>query len=717
MNYTIINKATVKVAGAVALVMQAQVAIAQERPVAQTPPGSDDIVVTAQRRDQRLQDVPIAVAVMSPQTTKTYDVTTTQDIQKAVPGLVFVHRNLNALPFIRGIGSENTAGGDETGIALYVDGVYRASSNSGTFSLPDIERIEVLKGPQGTLFGRNATGGVINIVSKQPSMDPAATVSAGYANYDMFTGSTYVTGPIGGNIAASMSARYQKRADGWGKNVGTGNDVYTMKSTAVTSAVRLDLDDTTITLRGDWSRDVFHGGPGQPTATLPGQGNSFNGVAYFAGFYNVNSDIDTVLRLENYGGSLTVEHDFGGLQFRSISAYRKAHSFVFGESDSIPLFLLHFTAEIKDSIFTQEAHLLSSPGSKIEWIVGGFYLHSKPRLGPSDLILPTGTFSTFNNLKTVSLALFGQATYPLGDDTNITVGGRYTIDEKNYTNIASSGVVTVLPEKTYKSPTWRLAFDHKFDEDIMAYASYNRGFKSGLYGTGTTAPAVRPATVDAYEAGLKTQLLDRRVTLNLAAFYSKYKNIQISSTVINANAGTSFIQLQNAASARTKGLEADLVVRPVNDLRLTASVSLLDAKYTDFRNAPGFVFAPNNRGLLRTIFDASGRTMNGAPSLSYTLSASYVVHSGIGDIRLEASDSYTSKYWFSVDHLQPSQARHLVGASVDWTSPDERWNVRLWGSNLLKERYYDVVVARTSQLAATTGAPRTYGITATANFR
>jgi iron complex outermembrane receptor protein len=337
-------------------------------------------------------------------------------------------------------------------------------------------------------------------------------------------------------------------------------------------------------------------------------------------------------------------------------------------------------------------------------------------VGPNELFLPTATTAASSSLKTASLALFGQATFPLGNRTNITVGGRYTIDEKNYTNVSTTGVTTVLPERTYKSPTWRLAVDHELADDIMAYASYNRGFKSGMYGTGTVAPAVDPSYVDAYEVGLKTQFLDRRVTLNLATFYSKYKDMQISSVVINTNAGTSFIQLQNAASARSKGLEAELVARPTNNLRLAGSIALLDAEYTDFKNAPGFVFAPNNMGLVATVIDATGRRLNGAPSLSYTLSASYVVPTSVGDFRLEASDSYTSKYYILVDQLQASQARHLVGASISWTSPDERWDVRLWANNLLKERYYATIVSRRSQLSYTPGAPRTYGITATASF-
>ncbi|WP_340265737.1 TonB-dependent receptor [Sphingobium mellinum] len=157
-------------------------------------------------------------------------------------------------------------------------------------------------------------------------------------------------------------------------------------------------------------------------------------------------------------------------------------------------------------------------------------------------------------------------------------------------------------------------------------------------------------------------------------------------------------------------------MRPVADLRISASASVLDAKYTEWLNAPLFQYAPNGFGLIRTVFDASGRTMSNAPKLSATLSASYVVHSGFGNVEFSASDSYVSKYFNTVDHLQASQARHLLGASVKLTSLDERWSVQLWGNNLTNKKYFDVIAPNAYQNRANPGAPRTYGVTATANF-
>lgn len=673
-----------------------------------------DIIVTAQRRTERLQDVPISVSVLTPQLNNTQAITTTLDIQKAVPGLIFTQRNLNGLPVIRGIGAENTAGGDEPSVALYVDGVYRASSAASTFALPNVERIEVLKGPQGTLFGRNATGGVINITTKDPSPEFAGQVSAGYANYDTFTGTAYLTGPITSNLSANIAGRYQKRANGWGTNVGTGNDVYTLSSGSLAGKLKLDLGTTVATLGADWSRDRWTGGPGQPLGNIPGRGNSVDGQPYYAGFYNINSEVDSVLRARNYGVNLTVEHDFGNLLVRSISAYRGTKSFLFADADATPVWAFNFTSDLNERTFTQEAQILAEPGSQIQWIVGAYYLRTRSELGPQMNILPSGTTSNFQLFHTTSLALYAQATVPLAEGTNLTVGGRYTIDEKQYENTSATGVVTVLPDRTYKSPTWRLALDHKFTDDLMVYGSYNRGFKSGAYGAGTLFPAVSPATVDAFEAGFKSQFLDRRVTLNVAAFYSKYKNIQISTTVISG--ASSFLQLLNAAAARTQGVDAELTVYPAHDLRLSASASYLDAKYTEWLNAPLFLYAPNNFGLIRSVFDASGRKMNNAPSLAATLSASYVVHSGFGDVELTGSDSYVSKYYNTVDHLQASQSRHLIGASAEWFSPGRAWSVRIWGANLANEKYYDVVVPNAFQNRVNPGAPRTYGITATANF-
>ncbi|RYD92342.1 MAG: hypothetical protein EOP50_12845, partial [Sphingobacteriales bacterium] len=490
---------------------------------------AQDIVVTAQKRTERLQDVPISIAVTTPATLRDLGIRDTMSLQRAVPGIVIVQRNLNAVPYIRGIGADNAAAGDESPIAVYVDGVYRASSSASAFSLPNVERIEVLKGPQGTLFGRNATGGVISIVTKQPSQVASGVARVGYGNYNTVEGNVYLNVPLTSVLAANFTARYNERMDGWGKNVATGKDVYTLASMALDTKWKLDLDATTITLMADWSRDRWIGGPGQSSLTLPGRGSSIDGNDYYAGLYNINADGKSVLRLKNYGGSLHIQHDFGGAQLLSISAYRVTNGILYGDSDATPVAFLDYFVGINDKAITQEFQLTSSPDSKLSWILGTFFLKTHQPVDQSQVFTNgaavTRPFSK-DLSRTTSYAAFAQATYPIGSNTKVTAGIRYTIDQKKHNFRANGGVKFVAPKETYKSPTWRLAINHDLSEDVMVYASYNRGFKSGVYSTGNTNPAVKPSKVDAYEVGIKSEFLDRRVTFNLAGYYAKYHDIQ-----------------------------------------------------------------------------------------------------------------------------------------------------------------------------------------------
>jgi len=209
--------------------------------------GVEELVVTAQRRSERLQDVPIAVAAVSQQGLEQYGVGNTLDLARAVPGFLVQPRNVNATPYLRGIGNDNGATGDEPAVAVYVDGVYHASSAASTFSLNSIERLEVLKGPQGTLFGRNALAGVINIITSEPKHDFSGKVKVGYGNYNTLSADAYVTGGLSSRLAADLAVSYKNQFDGWGKNLVTGKDAYKSDSQSLRSKWKLDFENTTIT--------------------------------------------------------------------------------------------------------------------------------------------------------------------------------------------------------------------------------------------------------------------------------------------------------------------------------------------------------------------------------------------------------------------------------------------------------------------------------------
>jgi len=482
---------------------------------------------------------------------------------------------------------------------------------------------------------------------------------------------------------------------------------------------KLDLDATTITLMADWSRDRWVGGPGQASTMLPGRGSSIDGNVYYAGLYNVNFDGDSLLSLKNYGASLHVEHDFGSAKLLSISAYRVTNGFLRGDSDATPIRFLNYYVAVNDKAITQEFQLSSSSDSKLKWILGTFFLKTHQPVLQNQVFVNLATNTEVRPFskdlsRTTSIAAFAEATYAIDPRTKLTAGIRYTIDQKKHEFAANGGAKFVAPKETYKSPTWRLAINHDLSEDVMVYASYNRGFKSGVYSTGNTNPAVEPSKVDAYEVGMKSEFLDRRITFNLAGFYTKYRDIQIGTTIITPTGGS--FRLFNAAGARFKGLEAELIVRPVNDLRLSASLSVLDGKYTSFTNAPGFAFAPDNRGAFRVPIDATGTKTINSPPFSAVVSARYIVHSSIGPIQFSANSSYISRYFTSVDKLIPQKSYNISAASIDWTSPDDRWNLRFWSNNIFNKRYFSLVLPRASGFVANPGEPRTYGLAATVKF-
>jgi len=691
--------------------------------------GVEELVVTAQRRSERLQDVPISVTAVTQSTLEQYGVGGTLDLAQAVPGFMVQQRNVNATPYLRGLGNDNGSPGDEPAVAIYVDGVYRASSSASTFSLNNIERLEVLKGPQGTLFGRNAAAGVINIITRDPKQEVSGKASVGYGNYNTFSADGYVTGGITSNLAADMSVYYKQQFDGWGKNIATGKDAYKSSSVALRSKWKLDLDNTVITAIGDWSRDHFTAGPGTLPGMLPGIKSQLDGNMYYVGLFNIDTEISPWLTSVNYGASLQINHDFDWARFVSISAYRVANSSLFADSDATPLsnftnpvsggFTINFATSTHDTQFTQEFQLLSPESSKISWIVGAFLLSAKQN--PVSLVFtpPSVTTTRTTEIPNKSYAAFAQATAPLFEATNLTLGIRYSIDKKSRENKIVNGVVQAeaFPNAEWKKPTWRIALDHKFTPDVMAYASYNRGYKAGLYEYNANRAPISPQTIDAFEVGLKTAFLDHRLVVNTAGFYSKEKNLQISTT---APGGVTTLLL-NAAAAEIKGIDLDITAVPVERLQITASGEYLSGKFTSFKNAP--LFSPRitpasaaGWGLIAATGDATGRVTNNSPKWAINLGVQYTVPVSIGNVDFRVSDSYTSSYFINIDHQHKMDGRHLVNSAIALRTENDKWEFKIWAQNLFDKHYYVIQQARTSGDVGLAGAPRTFGVSVQTNF-
>ncbi|RYD77433.1 MAG: TonB-dependent receptor, partial [Verrucomicrobiaceae bacterium] len=578
-----------------------------------------DIVVTAQRREERLQDVPISISALTSETLESSGVTGTEDLMFAVPGLEIARQNGAIAPFIRGIGNRSTSVGEESPVPLYVDGVYISKLAAGLMSFEGIERVEVLKGPQGTLFGRNAAAGVIQIFTRDPGEVTKFDAKFGYGNYDTVEASAYLGGALADGVRANISAYNTYQGDGWGKNLTTGRDVYKGYEHAFRGKIIFDLGpDTELRVAADYSKSQTASAPSY--RPLPGRvtttGNTgnpatrFTPVAFYNGFYNVQLNLDTSVTTRQWGTSAQLKHDFGPVQFVSISSFRDVQSDQIFDSDGTPRSLVENLSDEPSKTFTQEFQLLSNNDSAFKWILGAYYFDDEQKFDPTTLFGTNFPFNLFTvNLfvdsGAKSLAGFGQGTYDFGQGTKLTLGLRYTHDKRTISGFQQlNGVLD--PASVYRDSakfgklTWRGSLDHRFSESFLAYAAIGRGFKSGVYNAFSYKdPVVRPEVLDSYEVGFKSDLLDRRLRFNGAAFYNDFKDVQVSSTIPGG------LRLNNAAAARTYGFELELQARPTKALTISAAMTYLDGEYKSYPGATFFTRTATQT-VAQTVGDASG---------------------------------------------------------------------------------------------------------------
>ena len=679
-----------------------------------------DIVITAQRRGESSQKVPISVSAVDMGGLTKSGITETAGLQSLVPGLTF-SRTINAgLPRLRGIGTNNPAPGDESAIAIYVDDVYRPASAGNITGFNNVERIEVLKGPQGTLFGRNASGGVINIITRTPSTKPSLDAKVGYGNFDTITASGYATGGLGGNVALDIAGDYRHQGSGWGKNLTTGADTFKTNYWGVRSKLLFDFNTTQITLSADYNTfktDVGAGVRAYPGATL------VDGQSAPANFFDLKQNFPSYGDSEQYGFSGKIKQDLGFANLISITAWRKVNNIVRYDQDGTANNIIAFAGGTSDRSLSQELQLQSSGSGKFTWILGGFYFFDESKYAPLQVtglgIAPNVLRSSFNSSKVFSISGFGQGTYEILKDTKITLGLRYTQDIRSINNIsnttAANGTITtvgpVRDRTRFPKMTYRASIDHQFTPTVLGYASISRGFKSGVYDlvSGAARP-VNPEIVDAYEIGFKSDLFDRRVRFNMSAYLNDINNLQTTQFVTGLGQ-----VLLNAGRARTKGLEVELEVAASADFRLRANAAYLDAKYVSYTGAP--FFAPKgppsggNTTLPASLSDATGNDIPRSPGFTFNVGGDYTIRSDAGDFVLDANLFHSSHYYWDPQNRLQQPAYTLVNGSISWTAPSKAFDVRLWVSNLTNEKYYSNASFSGLGDFVSPAEPRTFGIT------
>ncbi len=707
-------------------------------------PGAEieEVVVTAQRREESGQSVPIAIAAFSETALQRQSVRSAEDLAVLTPGLSFNRAGSGSgTPFLRGVGSNVTTPGSEAAVSTYVDNVYVGSQYASIYSFNNIASIEIDKGPQGTLFGRNATGGVIQITTKDPTQERQGRLRLGYGNYQTIEGNLYVTGGVTDTLAADLAIFYRNQQDGWGANIATGKDVFYAENFSVRSKwVWSPSEDTKATLVLSASDDFNQLGtsrsiPAGQAFRPPGpSGNPGPILNTNPGFYNVSLDWESYAKTKQGAASLKVWHDWGPVEGVTITSYRKAEVHGPIDSDGSAAAWRYLDTYPATETFTQELQLMSSAdeASRLKWIVGGFYYRDKATVNPFMQLgygsAPIAPVEIRAYQTTTSFSVYAQGTYDLTDDTRLTVGLRETADFREtagtrtvLTNPPTVTTVTTQPGSTipsarkadYSRPTWKLALDHDLAEGVMVYASYSRGFKAGVFNTvSLNTDPVEPEVIDAYELGLKSDWFDRRLRVNAAAYYYDYSNLQLNQYV------NGFYILNNAAKAEIKGLDIEITGRPIADLQLQLSGTFLDPKYTSYPGGQGYAPVPITSvnpsggmgGFTQTPTDLSGKQMILTPKTTLNASAFYTWRLDQGDITANILASYRSRVFFDPQNGATQPAYTTINASLGWTSPGGVWEARVFGANLTDEKAYVSITRSTTGDGAIPGAPRTFGV-------
>ena len=695
-----------------------------------------EIVVTAQRRSESLQDVPIAVTAITASKLEGIGIQSSQDLGELTPGLTVPEMTGYLQPHIRGVGTSSTGPGIENPVALYVDGVYIASAPSSILSLNNIDRIEVDKGPQGTLFGRNATGGLIQIITRDPQQTAHVDTDLSYGNYEDVVGRFYGTSGITGDLSADLAVRYEYQGHGFGHNFYDGSEVGKLPHDLAARSKFLfePSSETQVRLTLDYedratTRDNFHLG-----TQYPGTFNNafFGGPFPQGGAFDVNQNQPFQITLQGGGASLQVVQDLNAVSLESITAYRKSTNFFTVDLDFTPLPILASLARQDDEQLSQELHVSGTNVDKLKWTAGLYYFYAKDGWHPFDVEFgPTPvspvpgvpvTSSLANDQVTNSAAGYAQATYEIVQDTNLTLGGRYTYERKGVdgTNTTSVDGIPVsvasypptgigIPSGvTFDKFNYRIALDHKFSAAVLGYVSYSTGFKSGGYNLAAAInPPYKPENIKATEVGVKSELFDRRLRLNVSAFNYLYDDIQVGQFLEDTEI------IVNGAKAKMYGADIDAELVVVRGLTLNGGFSYIHDRFLDYPDASFIVpvggCVPGPGGVCSG--SAAGKELPYTPTTSFNVGGDYKWDLSLGAITINANYFRSGSFYGAPDNVAVQNAYSLVNASLAWNDPSSRVKVALYGRNLSNTVYATSLTEATPGEVVARGFPRTYGVT------
>ena len=706
--------------------------------------GVGDIVVTAQRREERLQEVPIAITALSQEALTKGDVRDIARLQNFTPGLSFGQSGFDTRPGIRGVRTDAVDGNGDTTIGFYIDDVYQSLAVQASHPFVDVARVEIARGPQGTLFGRNTFGGAISVVSAVPSSEPEAGIDITLGNYNRVQTKAFASVPLSTTLGLRIAGMAETR-DPFVKNVLVpGNDIYDRKTQYLRGTLRWEpTDQLEVILRGTYWHEGGTGAgaygykqgglivdPATGLGSLTGTPLPFftalkDGMPDINGFdvgrrlstgpYEWESSFKPRARLSEYAVNNQIRWSNDTIFIRAITSYLDfKYQSNTGEAVGSPD--TEYLQDRNTKTFTQEIQIGGVETKPFSWVAGVFYFRDR-YFDQFFLTSPGYDFFAPNKLSTNSIAGYAQASLYVTDMLRITAGGRYTRDRKgiNASSFDSfSDYGSASDRDTFERFTWRLGAELFATPENLLYASASTGFRSGGFNVASLSVASVSPTFDlervtAYEVGSKNRFLDNRVELNLSAYYNDFKNLQIQSQFPLPAPSTSVISaVINAGAARAYGLEAEAAVKPAPALTLNATATLQNAKFTDF----GFFGRPS-RFYPNQQLDFRGKRIPRTPSYKFTAGFAYDARiEGFGTITPRASAVFSAAF-FNTDYNTPidrQPAYQTIDASLAYTTQDDRLTLEAFVTNLTNEAVLNYGAFGSATLITSYEQPRFYGL-------
>ncbi|MCA8889629.1 MAG: TonB-dependent receptor [Parvularculaceae bacterium] len=695
---------------------------------------ADVIVVTAQKRSESAQTVPIALSAYSDDMLERRNIDDLQGLSGAVPNFHFGQYTGSAQVSVRGIGYDSINPGAEGRVALHLDGIYLSRPAAALSSFYDVERVEILRGPQGTLYGRNATAGTVNIITKDPTDELSGYFRQTVANYGSFTSEAAVGGPISEDLSFRIAGRANFR-DGIGVNEITGNDIDSVNAKSIRGKLLFEPSDTAsylITADYHHEDDTNYAikGLGQTRADVPVAGVALGG-AIAANPRDVRYESDPTNNRTFWGVTGTGKVQLGSVDFQSLTAFRSSEWTSTGTFDGVSMDFAPYTQSEESDTFSQEVQLTGG-GDRFTWLVGGYYFHEKGDVlthAPlrADLFglpqLLTMGYAAGGSFKTDALAGFAQVTFNITPELALTVGDRVGWEKKSKNDFVALDLATpfdpetpIMPigtgtgetSDTYHAP--RISLEYQVTPQALLYATFAKGYKSGGFDMGGLTPAYEPEKLTDYEAGVKADWFDGRLRTNLAGFLYDYKDIQVS--IIRST----IIFIENAATSKAYGAEAEIFAYPTPWMELTFAGGYLHSEFKEFISLDPVFPALGEQ-------DLSGNQLPQAPEFTSDVGLRLFGDvAGLGNLQFQANWSYKDRVYFTPFNARAnsSGSNNKIDLSLTWTSESEHWTANLFARNVTDTLNVSYITTASDFLGYPRvgyyDPPRTYGITVGYNF-